>query len=239
MHYPNRAKTILTALFLFASLFQPAAHAADQDKDKDKKPEKEKKEKIEPWIEIRTAHFLVASDGGEKTARRVAEEFETLLRVFQLTMPNARVTNGIPIRILVARDGQSFARMAPEFPYDKRHDQPPNLFASGTEKTYIGLRANASGRFLRADLFKSLAHDILKRSYRNLPPWLEEGFSTVYGSVTFNDRGGHLDRPDPEDLSVLFESPLLPLDLVLHVDRASAYYSPGDRESVYFRSLAF
>jgi tetratricopeptide (TPR) repeat protein len=230
--HPIRAKAILLALFLLAASLCPAARAAD--KDKDKKPEKEKKEKIEPWVEIRTAHFMVASDGGEKTARRIADEFESLLRVFQATMPNARVSTGVPVRILAARDGQSFARMAPEFPYDKRHEQPPGLMVSSPEKTYIGIRANASGHFPYIDIFKSYAHDILRLSYRNLPPWLEEGYSTVYGSVTFNERGAHLERPDPEDLSVLYESPLLPIDLVLHVDRASGYYSPGNKQSVYF-----
>jgi tetratricopeptide (TPR) repeat protein len=230
LRYPVRAKAILTALFLVAALLCPAARGAD----KDKKPEKEKKEKIEPWVEIRTAHFIVASDGGEKTARRIADEFESLLRVFQATMPNSRVSTGVPVRILAARDGQSFARMAPEFPFDKRHDQPPGMFVSGPEKTYIGIRANASGHFPYIEIFQNYAREILKLSYRNLPPWLEEGYSTVYGSVAFNDRGIRLERPDPEDLSVLFESPLLPLDLVLHVDRTSPYYSPGNKQSVYF-----
>ena len=81
-----RAKATLAGLFLLAALLCPAARGAD--KDKDKKPEKEKKEKIETWVEIRTEHFIVASDGGEKTARRIADEFESLLRVFQSTMPN-------------------------------------------------------------------------------------------------------------------------------------------------------
>ena len=233
----NRANRILAALFLITALFSPGARGAQKNKDKDEKPEKEKKEKIEPWVEIRTAHFIVASDGGEKTARRIADEFESLLRVFQATMPNARVSNGIPVRILVARDGASFARMAPEFPYDKRHqarEQPPGLMFSGAEKTYIGIRANAGGRFPHLEIFQNYAREVLKRSYRKLPPWIEEGFSTVYGSLTFGDRGMRLERPDPEDLSVLFESPLLPLDLVLHVDRDSGYYSPGNKQSVYF-----
>ena len=230
LRYSILAKAIPAALLLLAALFCPTARGAD----KDKKPEKEKKEKIEPWVEIRTAHFIVASDGGERTARRIADEFEALLRVFQATMPNCRVSTGVPVRILAARDGQSFGRMIPEFPYDKRHDQPPGLFVSGAEKTYIGIRANASGHFPYIDIFQNYAREILKLSYRNLPPWLEEGYSTVYGSLTFNDRGVRLERPDPEDLSVLYESPLLPLDLVLHVDRSSGYYSPGNKETVYF-----
>jgi len=223
---------IPAALFLLAALLCPAVRASD--KDKEKKPEKEKKEKIEPWVEIRTAHFMVASDGGEKTARRIGEEFESLLHVFQTTMPNARISTGIPVRIFAAKDNQSFARMAPDFPYDKRHDQPPGLIASSEEKTYIGVRANAGGHFPYAELFQTYARDIVKLSYRNLPPWLEEGYSTVYGSLSVNERSVRLDSPDPEDLGVLFRSPLLPVDLVFQVDRASPYYSPGDKESVYF-----
>ena len=227
-------KTLPATLFVFilGALLCPCTQAAD--KEKKEKPEKEKKEKIEPWVEIRTTHFIVASDGGEKTALRFANEFETLLRVFQATMPNARLTNGIPVRLLVAKDGQSFARMAPEFPYDKKRDQPPSVMASSTEKTYIGIRANVGGHFPFADIFKTYAHDVVKRSYRNLPPWLEEGFSTIFGGITFGEHSVRMERPDPEDLSVLFESPLLPLDLIFHVDRNSPYYSPGDTQSVYF-----
>jgi tetratricopeptide (TPR) repeat protein len=233
---PIRAKALLAALILLAPVFCPAARAADKDKNKDK-PEKEKKEKIEPYVEIRTAHFIVASDGGEKTARRIAAEFEALLREFHATMPHARLSNGIPVRILAAKDGQSFGRLAPEFPYDRKgtREQPPGMMVSGPEKTYIGIRANASGRFRYTDIFQTYAKTILKLSYRNLPPWLEEGYSTVYGNLSFSDRGLRLERPDPDDLSVLSESPLLPLEqIVLKVDHKSAYYSPGNKSSVYF-----
>jgi tetratricopeptide (TPR) repeat protein len=229
-----RAKAVLTAAFIFAALFCPAEHGAQKDKEKDRKPEKEKKEKIEPWVEIRTPHFIVASDGGEKTARRIADEFESLLRVIQTTMPNSRLSTGVPVRIIGPRDGRSFGRAFPEFPFDKNHEQPPGLYFTGPEKTYIGIRANANGHFPYLEIYQSYAREILKRSYRKLPPWLEEGYSAVYGNLTFSDRGFRLQRPDPEDLSVLYESPLLPLDLVLHVDRASPYYSPGNKQSVYF-----
>src|SRR5271165_4699138 len=232
--YSIWSRNFPASLFLIMALVCPAPRVAAQEKNKDKKPQKEKKEKVESWVEIRTAHFIVASDGGEKTARHFGEEFESLLHVFQATMPNARISTGIPVRIFVAKDGQSFARMAPEFAYDKRHEQPPGLTASSSEKTYIGVRANAGGHFPYAEIFQSYARDIVKISYRNLPPWLEEGYSTVYGSLTLNDRNVRLDIPDPEDLGTLFRSPLLPLDLVLRVDRASPYYSPGDKESVYF-----
>jgi len=153
----------------------PAARGADKDKDKsdnDKKAEKDKpkKQKIEPWTEVRTAHFIVASDGGEKTARRFGEQFETLLRIFQATLPKARISNGLPVRLLVSRDGESFGRVVPEFPFSKTRDQPAGTFVSGSEKTYIAIRANAGGKFALQDIYHDYARTVLRLSYHNLPP---------------------------------------------------------------------
>src|SRR5260370_8717858 len=55
------------------------------------------RDKVEPWVEVRTAHFVVGSDGGEKGARRVAEQFELVRRVFQAAMPNAHLATRIPL----------------------------------------------------------------------------------------------------------------------------------------------
>jgi Flp pilus assembly protein TadD len=222
------------AFFLLVAFCPAGARSAG--KNKDKKEEKEKKEKIEPWVEVRTAHFIVASDDGEKGARRVAGEFEQLLGVFQATMPNSRISTGIPVRILASRNGESYGRVFPESPFDRRgeREQPAGLYLAGPEKTFIGLRMNARGRFRYAQIFQNYAKDILKRSYRNLPAWLREGYSSVYGNLMFTDRGVGLASPDPDDLSVLTESPLLPLDLVLDPKRSSAYATSGNKDGVYF-----
>jgi tetratricopeptide (TPR) repeat protein len=212
-------------LFLpvLAGTLCPAARSADK-----------KNEKVEPWVEIRTPHFVVMSDGGEKTARRVADQFEQVRRVFQATMPNAHFDTGVPIQILAARDGKSFATLLPEYPFDKRHPQPEGLFVSGAEKNYIVLRTNASGPIPYEDIYHNYARLVLKLSYHSLPPWLEDGYANVYGSMLLTDKGAKIGKPDPEDLSALWESPLLPLEIVLHVDRASPYYnSSGGQITVY------
>ena len=197
------------------------------------RPADKKNEKVEPWVEVRTSHFVVTSDGGEKTARRVADQFEQVRRVFQATMPNARFDTGLPIQILAARDGKSFATLLPEYPFDKRHPQPEGLFVSGAEKNYILLRTNVSGPIPYEVIYHDYARLVLKLSYHSLPPWLEEGYANVYGGMILTDKGAKIGRPDPEDLSALWESPLLPLDLVIHVDRASPYYNSGGKVTVY------
>jgi len=40
-------------------------------------------EKEELWIQVRTPHFVVISDGTEKQARRTAEQFEQIRAVLQ------------------------------------------------------------------------------------------------------------------------------------------------------------
>ena len=226
-HHPG-VIPLWTAVLVLTGIFCPSTRAAD------------KKEKVEPWFEIRTAHFVVASDGGEKTARRVADQFELIRRVFQATMPNARLDTGLPIYILAARDNKSFSTLFPEIPYDKNTVPTAGLFLLGSEKTYIALRMNAFGRTPYEEIYQNYARMVLKMSYHSLPPWLEEGYANMYGSMKLSDKGVSFDRPDPEDLSVLYESPLLPLDLVLHVDRGSAYYTSGNKMTVYFaESRAF
>ena len=223
----------LIALLLAAPILLVAFCSVAHADDKENKT-KEKKERAEVWVEIRTPHFIVVSDGGEKNARKVLDEFETVRRAFQAAMPNARLSTGIPIRILAARDAQSFAKLFPEFPADKRHTQPNGDYFSGPEKIHIAIRTNVSVHSPYEAIYQSYAHLILKLSYRNLPPWLEEGYANIFGSIAFTDKGVRLARPDPEDLSVLFESPLLPLDIVLRVDRTSPYYTAGDKNTVFF-----
>jgi len=223
---PILLTTLLSVIFLVP------ASGADKNKDKDKE-KAEKPDKVITWDEVRTAHFIVASDGGDKLASRVAEEFEQLRGVFQLSLPNARLDNGIPTLILAAKDGKSFATVFPEFPVDKRREQPTGMFVSGEERDRIALRTNASGEVPYHDIYREYARKVLKLSYRDLPPWLELGYASIFENMSVSDKGAVPGRLDPEDLSALFRSPLLPLDLVFHVDRNSAYYSTGGEPTVY------
>ena len=220
---------MLLALPILGGAFLPVARADDKDKKT-----KEKKEKPDVWVEIRTPQFVVTSDGGESSARKVLHDFDQLRRVIQATMPGSRSGTGLPIQILAARDAQGFTKLFPEFPPDKRHEQPNGQFIPGSEKIFIAIRTNVSGRTPYEEIYRDYARLILKLSYRSLPPWLAEGYEDVYGSMELTDKGARLGRPDPDDLSILFESPLLSLDTVLKVDRGSAYDSGGDKRTVFY-----
>ncbi len=225
-----RILAIWVALPLLAATFCTSARG----KDKDTKEKTEKKQKDRPWVEIRSAQFVVTSDGGEKTARRVLDQFEQVRRVFQATMPNPRFSTGIPIQIFAARNSDSFAKLFPEFPANSRRVQPGGLFIAGPEKIFIGMRTNAPGKVPYERVYQAYASLVLKHSYRRLPPWLEEGYTNVYGSLTLTGKGARLGKTDPDDMSVLYESPLLPLDIVFHVNHGSPYLSGGEKHTVFY-----
>jgi tetratricopeptide (TPR) repeat protein len=228
-HRLLRILCTLLALPILATGLSPLARADDQDKKI-----KEKKEKPDIWVEIRSPQFIVTSDGGEPGARKVLRDFDTLRRVIVATMPHARTGTGIPIQILAAHDALGFTKLFPEFPVDRRHDQPNGQFIPGDEKIFIAMRTNVSGRMPYDEIYRDYARMILKHTYRNLPPWLAEGFENVYSTAEISDKGARLGRPDSEDLSILFESPLLPLETVLKVDRGSPFDSGGEKHTVFY-----
>jgi hypothetical protein len=166
-----RVWAILLALPILAGSLFSVARADDDDKKS-----KQKKEKPDIWVEIRTPQFIVDSNGGESAARRVLNQFQQVRGVMQATMPHARLGTGIPIRILAARDAQGFAKLFPEFPADKRHEQPNGQFISGPEKIHIAIRTNISGQIPYEQIYRDYARLVLKLSYRTLPPWLESGY---------------------------------------------------------------
>ena len=52
------------------------------------------------WVEVRSGHFVVASNAGESEARRIALEFERVRGIFHAAFPKFRVDPAQPIVIL-------------------------------------------------------------------------------------------------------------------------------------------
>jgi tetratricopeptide (TPR) repeat protein len=227
-HQARRHTHSLALMFLFAFVCTATNCLAVDKKDKKDEP------KVVTWVEVRTPHFVVASDGGEKTARRFAEEFEALRSFIRARLPQAHTDNGIPIQIMAAKDEKGFATLFFEFPVDKRRIQPAGLFLPRPEKTYVGLRANAFGQAPYEDIFQQYARSALSLSYRNLPPWLEEGYVGAFGGLLISDKSVRMSAPDPDDLSKLYQSPLLPLEIIFKVDRNSPYYNAGNKQTMFF-----
>src|SRR6266403_6242385 len=67
------------------------------------------------WIQVRSPHFVVASDVGEKRARRIAQQFEQLRGVFHSSFPSFRADPGQPILIVAVNDEEAMKEWLPQY----------------------------------------------------------------------------------------------------------------------------
>src|SRR5690348_3369796 len=60
------------------------------------------------WMEIKSPHFSVATDAGEKRGREVAMRFEQMRSVFAALMVKANVNIPVPLQIVAFRSTKEF-----------------------------------------------------------------------------------------------------------------------------------
>jgi len=191
-------------------------------------------DKPETWIEVRTPHFTVVSNGNEKQARRVADHFEQIRAVMHLALPKLRVDPGQAIVILAVRNENSLKALLPGYWEVKGHLHPAGVFVAGQEKHYVALRTDTEGENPYHVIYHEYIHAILNLNFRNLPLWLEEGMAEFYGDTSIGDKEIGIGRIDPGHLRLLSQSKLLPIELLLQVDHSSPYYNEENRASVFY-----
>src|SRR5260370_22539899 len=96
------------------------------------------------WIRVRSPHFVVASDVGEKRARRIAQQFEQLRRVFRSSFPSFRADPGQPILIVAVKDEDTMKEWLPQYWEGKGHLHPSGLYAGQEDKHFVLLRMDST-----------------------------------------------------------------------------------------------
>src|SRR3990172_6073631 len=140
-------------------------------------------EKAEPWLEVRSPHFIVITNGDEKQARRVAHQFELIRGVFKLIYPQARVDPGEPLIILVAKDEKTLKTVLPAYWEKKGQVRRDGFFVRGPEKNYVALRLDAEGEDPYHVVYHEYVHLLASLNHRGLPVWLSEGLAEFFASA--------------------------------------------------------
>ena len=65
------------------------------------------------WVEVRSPHFSVVTDGGEKRGREVAIRFEQMRAVFGALMSKGKVNLAGPLQIVAFRNTKELRQFAP------------------------------------------------------------------------------------------------------------------------------
>jgi len=186
------------------------------------------------WVEVRSPHFVVASDAGEAAARRIAAEFERVREIFHAAFPKFHVDPAQPIVILAARDEATMRTIAPEEWQGADHIRPSGLFHSDGEKDYVVLRLDAEGTTAFHTIYHEYTHALLFLNFSRLPLWVSEGVAEFFGNSTVGDKDVRTGTADRSHLYTLSESDWLPMNTLLDVTKDSPYYNEKNPASIFY-----
>jgi tetratricopeptide (TPR) repeat protein len=186
------------------------------------------------WTEVRTPHFVVASNAGEVATRSVASDFEQIRALFHATFPELRVDPAQPIRIIVARDEATMRAITPEEWGGAEHVHPAGVFHSDGEKDYVVLRLDAEGTTAFHTSYHEYTHALMHLNFSRLPLWVREGVAEFFGNSLLGEgkaTTGTVDRPH---MYVLSKNEWLPMEKLFEVSESSPFYNERNPASVFY-----
>jgi Flp pilus assembly protein TadD len=186
------------------------------------------------WIEVRSPHFTVNTNAGERDARKIADQFEQIRQMFHSAFAALRVDPAQPIIIVAAKNENTMKLFLPEEWEVKGHIRHAGIYQQGEDKDYVLLRLDTEGENPFHTLYHEYTHALLRLNFRSLPIWLNEGLAEFFGNSTLGDKEVKTGTIDSGHLYLLNQSKLIPIETLLEVGHDSPYYNEKDRASVFY-----
>lgn len=178
----------------------------------------------ETWLTLRTPHFELLTNAGERYSPGLLLHLEQLRRLF-LTQAGAPENSAAPpVRIFAFRTAAEYARY--------RLDDGADAFYFGAPgRDYIVMPLTRPEDYRTAA--HEYAHVAIHRGGRQLPLWLSEGLAEVFSTVLFQSGQATLGNPNPARMQALLHTLWLPLGEVMALtappsgrrDRSGMFYA--------------
>lgn len=185
-----------------------------------------------PWIEVKSPHFRVLTDGSPNDARKVAREFEQMRAVVAAAFPKSRLETGAILTVLAPSDEVSLKSLAPEY-WKNDAGRIAARFQNGRERQYQVVVLNQR-TYVRKDsiVYYDYVQSFLKANFQWLPIWLQEGLSYFYGSTRIEGDKAYVGAP-LERISILRQAQLIKLSEFTTVNPWIKYHDDPRHVAVY------
>jgi|GEM_PF-597007 tetratricopeptide (TPR) repeat protein len=216
----QRALLPLSLLSLaFALCFAPSAHAGSPQ-----------------WVEVKSPHFSVVTDAGEKKGREVATRFEQMRAVFGKLFARASVNVPVPLQIVAFRNGKELSQMAPL--YHGKPTEVAGLFQPGEDRSFIMLDMSVDNPF--NVVFHEYAHQLMNGNLKDeAAPWFDEGFAEYFATITVDGKQARVGKIPEDTFLILRHAGMMKVtDLMRVRHNSQAYNESGDRRSVFYAESA-
>ncbi len=185
------------------------------------------------WVQVKTEHFTVLSDAGDRQARDTAVQLERMAAVFARLLPHATADSGSRIVVLALKNRKGFQALEPEPYLAKNALDLAGLFMQRQDRSYILLRLDTTGEHPYSTVYHEYVH-YLNRHAEYLPVWLNEGMAEFYENTDLGVKSARLGEASKDRILFLRQQSLIPLPTLFAVDHNSPYYHDENKGSVFY-----
>jgi tetratricopeptide (TPR) repeat protein len=188
----------------------------------------------ETWTSVKSKHFYLAGNAGEKDIRKVATNLEQFREVFSRLFPRANLNSPVPIKVIVFKDRKSYLPFMPA--YQGKVSEVAGYFQSGPDVNYITLTAELGQESPFSTIFHEYVHSLTNDNTFSAPPWFSEGLAEFYSTfdVTDGEKKVWLGKPISHHVYLLRENKFLPIQRLFAVDHGSPEYNERDKKGVFY-----
>ena len=189
--------------------------------------------KSETWVEVRSPHFIVISNAGEKEARQTAVHFEQIRTLFRQLLAGEQNAPSPTITIFAVKNEASLRELLPEY-WAKGHGHIAGIFFDHFYQFYAAVQLDAPGDNPYATIYHEYYHSLTVPYFPGLPLWLAEGLAEFFGNTQIEDTKAYSGQPAPGLIQTFQQGRWIPLTTLVSVDYTSPYYNERNKMSEFY-----
>lgn len=184
------------------------------------------------WMEIRSPHFSVVTDAGEKRGREVAMRFEQMRAVFGALMTKANINLPIPLQIVAFRNGKELRQFAPLF--KGKPIELAGLFQQASDRSFILLDMAVENPW--TVVFHEYAHQLMNGNLQGeFDPWFQEGFAEYFSSIEVDNKEARVGKIPDDEYKIVQQVGMMKIaDLFKVRQNSQTYNESGDHRTTFY-----
>ncbi|MGH9556317.1 MAG: hypothetical protein ACRD2Y_10900, partial [Terriglobales bacterium] len=165
-------------------------------------------------MEVRSPHFTVVTDAGERRGRDVALQFEQMRAVFGILIQRKAVNIPVAVEVVAFRNNSGMRQFLPW--YKGKPTDAVGLYLGGEARNFVLVDLSSEGRW--PTTYYEFAHMLLDANYPPAQPWFDEGFAGYFSTVRVSNKEVRIGAA-PEGLQdILKQNKLMPVTDLFSVD---------------------
>ena len=189
-----------------------------------------------PWLEVRSEHFRVITDAGEKSGREVATNFEKMRAAYGLLFGREKINENVPLQIIAFRNTEEFRQYSPIF--RGKVVELTGFCIAATDENFVAIDMSRHNSW--ETVMHEYAHVLLNANYTVTAPWYDEGFAEFFSSMKIGDTNVIIGAVIP-GAGALIQGRKLNMQQLLEVQHHSETYNQSGetRDMFYLQSWLF